>query len=91
MKSGGRRDCSFASRCNESKTCGGLGAACRSGTLAGSMKRSRTASVRNVLTCREASVPYREDVALEEAWHGEIWTVGLNHTMVTRLAQWYLR
>ena len=35
-KSGGRRYCAFANRCSESRTCGWLGAACRSGTRAGS-------------------------------------------------------
>ena len=42
-KSGGRRDCAFANRCSESRTCGGLGAACRSGTRADSTWHSRTA------------------------------------------------
>ena len=41
--------------------------------------------VRNVLICREAPVTYREDMALESAWHEEVGTVGLNHTMVSRL------
>ena len=45
-KSGGRRDCAFANRCSESGTCGGLGAACRSSSRAGSTWRSRTASSR---------------------------------------------
>ena len=40
--------------------------------------------VRNVLICREAPVTYREDVALEDAWHEEVGTVYLNHTMVSR-------
>ena len=35
-KSGGRRDCAFANRCSESRIRGGLDAACRSGTRAGS-------------------------------------------------------
>ena len=47
--------------------------------------------VRNVLICREAPVTYREDVELKDAWHEEVGTVGLNHTMVSRLAQWHLR
>ena len=39
----GRRDCAFANRCSEWRTCGGLGAAYRRGTRAGSTWRSRTA------------------------------------------------
>ena len=34
--------------------------------------------VGNVLVCREASVTYREDVALLDAWHEELWDSGLN-------------
>ena len=46
----------------------------------------------NVLICRETPVTYREDVALEDAWHEEAGTAGLNYTTtVSRLAQWYLR
>ena len=44
-----------------------------------------------VLICREAPVTYRKDVALEGAWHEEVGTTDLNHTIVSRLAQWYLR
>ena len=40
---------------------------------------------------REAPVTYREDVALEGAWHKEVEKVGLNHTMISRLGRWYLR
>ena len=40
------------------------------------------------MVCREAPVTYRDDVALEDAWYKEVRTVGLNHTMVSRLAQW---
>ena len=36
-------------------------------------------SVRNVLICREASVTYREDVALEDTWNKEVGTVGEPH------------
>ena len=50
-----------------------------------------TEYVRNVLICREAPVTYRENVALADAWHEEVGTVGLNHTMVSILAQWCLR
>ena len=35
-KSGGRRDCTFANQCSESRTRGGLGVVCRSGNRAGS-------------------------------------------------------
>ena len=31
----------------------------------------------NVLVCREASVIYREDVVLEDAWHEDVKKVGL--------------
>ena len=32
---------------------------------------------------RETPESYRKDVALENAWHEEVWTVGLHHTMVS--------
>ena len=48
-------------------------------------------TVINVLICREAAVTYNKDVALKGAWHEEVGTMGLNHTIVSRLAQWYLR
>ena len=39
-------------------------------------------AVRNVLICREAPATYREDGVLEDAWHEEVGTVCLNHTIV---------
>ena len=47
--------------------------------------------VRNMLICRKDPVDYREDVARKNAWHEEVGTVGLNHAMVSRLTQRYLR
>ena len=47
-------------------------------------------SVTILLTCREAPVTYHEDVALEDTWHENVGTLGLNLTMVSRLAKWYL-
>ena len=32
----------------------------------------------------------RDDESIEDAWHDEVGTVGLNHTMISRL-QWNLR
>ena len=46
---------------------------------------------RNVAICREHPITYREDMALEYVWHKEVGTVGLNHTMASRLGQCYLR
>ena len=43
------------------------------------------------LICREAPVTYHEYVTLDDAWDEEVGTVGLNHTMVSRLAQWCLK
>ena len=53
-----------------------------SGTVAGT-----GTGVFNMLICREASVTYREYVALEDAWHEEVEIVGLKRIMVSRLAQ----
>ena len=48
----------------------------------------RVSGDRNVLVCREAPVTYRKDMALEDTWHEKVGTVGLNHTMVSRMVQW---
>ena len=50
---------------------------------------AKPVSLRNVLICCEAPVPVtcRQDVALEDGWHEEVGTVGLNHIVVSRLAQ----
>ena len=42
---------------------------------------------RNVAIRREHPITYREDMALEYVWHKEVGTVGLNHTMASRLGQ----
>ena len=42
---------------------------------------------RDALICREALVIYMDNMALDDAWHEEVRTMGLNHTMVSRLAQ----
>ena len=43
------------------------------------------------MICHEAPVTYRDDVALEDNWHEEVGTVGLNHNTISRLAQWCLK
>ena len=47
--------------------------------------------VGNVLIYHEAVEAYRDNVTLEDAWHAEVGTVDFNHTLVSRLAEWYLR
>ena len=48
-------------------------------------------------TCREFgdlsqdSVTYRDGAALVDAWHEEVGVLGLNPTLLSRLAKWYLR
>ena len=39
------------------------------------------------MICYKCLVTYREDVAQDDAWHEEVGTLDLNHTMVPRLAQ----
>ena len=51
---------------------------------------SRVEGVENVLICQRL-ITYRDDVMLEDAWHEEVEAVGVNHTMVSRLAQGHLR
>ena len=47
--------------------------------------------VGNVPIYHEAPITYRNNVALEDAWHEKVGRVGLNHPIVPRLAEWYLR
>ena len=53
--------------------------------------KTGSSGYRELLICPEVPVTYRDGEALESAWHGEVEAVGLSHTMLSRLAQWYLR